>query len=57
VKVAADIRKDDEALKKSIGKAKDAAGDEWKDLRHGVNRDLRKLRVRLREAHEKLEKA
>jgi len=57
VKLAAAIRKDYDALKKSIGKAKDAAGDEWKDLRHGVNRDLHKLRVKVREAREKLEKA
>lgn len=36
---------------------KDATGDAWKDLRHGVNRDLHKLRAKLREAHEKIEKA
>ncbi len=57
VKVAADIRKDYDALKKSLGKAKDATGEEWKDLRHGVNRDLRKLRAKLHEAREKIEKA
>jgi hypothetical protein len=57
VKLVADVRKDYEAVRKSLGKAKEATGDEWKDLRHGVNRDLHKLRVKVREASDKLEKA
>jgi hypothetical protein len=56
-KLAAAIRKDYEGLKKSLSKAKEAAGDEWKDLRHGVNRDLHTLRAKVREAREKLDKA
>ena len=56
-KLAAAVRKDYEAARKSLCKAKEATGDAWKDLRHGVNRDLHKLRVKVREAQEELEKA
>lgn len=55
-KLAAEFKKDYEATIKELDRAKDAADDTWKKAQHDVNHVLLKLKTKLKEAYDTLEK-
>jgi len=52
--LATQFKKDYQAAENGVQKAKNAADDSWKDVRHDVNHDLLKLKSEVRKAHDKL---